>query len=105
MRSGRPRPRIQITVDQLGDHVLRRVQQILVRRCPTAQRLHSLNCTRLRIPLTFTTMLPRRFLSLLLAFVALTATAAPRQVDIVIVHGTVITMAGPNIDDGAVAIN
>src|SRR5258706_14235681 len=47
-------------------------------------------------------MQPRRFLPLLLAFFALTAQAAPRQVDIVIAHGTVITMAGPNIDDGAV---
>jgi 5-methylthioadenosine/S-adenosylhomocysteine deaminase len=50
-------------------------------------------------------MLRRRFLPLLLAFFALTAQAAPRQVDIVIAHGTVITMAGPNIDDGAVAID
>jgi len=33
-------------------------------------------------------------------------TAAPHRetVDIVIAHGTVTTMAGPNIDDGAVAI-
>src|SRR5258706_3306384 len=50
-------------------------------------------------------MQPRRFLPLLLAFFALTAQAAPRQVDIVIAHGAVITMAGPNIDDGAVAID
>src|SRR5216684_993624 len=105
MRSGRPRPRIQIAVDQLGDHVLRRIQQILIRRCPTARRLHLPNCTRPTIPLTFTTMLPRRFLPLLLVFFALTANAAPRQVDIVIARGTVITMAGPNIDDGAVAID
>ena len=50
-------------------------------------------------------MLRRRFLPLLLLFFALTATAAPQRVDIVITGGTVITMAGPNIDDGAVAID
>ena len=48
----------------------------------------------------------RRLLSaLLLTFVAVMAHAAPRRVDIVITGGTVITMAGPNIDDGAVAID
>ena len=31
--------------------------------------------------------------------------AAPKPVDIVIAHGTVLTMAGPNIEDGAVAID
>src|SRR5436305_13258405 len=41
-------------------------------------------------------------LILLLAFPAL---AAPKHVDIVLAHGTVLTMAGPNINDGAVAIN
>src|SRR5436190_18634637 len=42
----------------------------------------------------------------LLAFLlALPALAAPKPVDIVIAHGTVLTMAGPNIDDGAVAID
>ena len=42
----------------------------------------------------------------LLAFLlALPALAAPKSVDIVIVHGTLLTMAGPNIDDGAVAID
>jgi 5-methylthioadenosine/S-adenosylhomocysteine deaminase len=41
-------------------------------------------------------------LSILLAFVA---HATPRKVDIIVTGGTVITMAGPNIDDGAVAID
>jgi 5-methylthioadenosine/S-adenosylhomocysteine deaminase len=50
-------------------------------------------------------MLRRRFLPLLLAFFPLVAVAAPRHVDIVITHGTVLTMAGPNIDDGAVVID
>jgi 5-methylthioadenosine/S-adenosylhomocysteine deaminase len=50
-------------------------------------------------------MLRHRLLSLLLLFFAATAIAAPRRVDIVITGGTVITMAGPNIDNGAVAIN
>ena len=31
--------------------------------------------------------------------------AAPKNVDILITHGTVLTMAGPNVDDGAVAID
>jgi 5-methylthioadenosine/S-adenosylhomocysteine deaminase len=31
--------------------------------------------------------------------------AAPKSVDILITHGTLLTMAGPNIDDGAVAID
>src|SRR3954464_6286827 len=48
----------------------------------------------------------RRLLSaLLLTFVAVVTHAAPRHVDIVITRGTVITMAGPNIEDGAVAID
>ncbi|HEX3578909.1 MAG TPA: amidohydrolase, partial [Thermoanaerobaculia bacterium] len=48
----------------------------------------------------------RRLLSaLLLTFAAVMAHAAPRHVDIVITGGTVITMAGPNIEDGAVAID
>lgn len=50
-------------------------------------------------------MLRRRFLPLLLTLFALTAYAAPRRVDIVVTGGTVITMAGPNIDNGAVAID
>jgi len=50
-------------------------------------------------------MLRRRFLPLLLALFALTAHAAQRRVDIVVTGGTVITMAGPNIDNGAVAID
>src|SRR2546425_8167763 len=36
---------------------------------------------------------------------ALPLLAAPKSVDIVIAHGTVLTMAGPNIEDGAVAID
>jgi 5-methylthioadenosine/S-adenosylhomocysteine deaminase len=50
-------------------------------------------------------MLQRRFSAFLLILFAATAYAAPRRVDIVVTHGTVITMAGPNIDDGAVAID
>ena len=50
-------------------------------------------------------MLRRRFLLILLVVFALTAHAAPRRVDIVITHGTVLTMAGPNIDDGSIAID
>jgi 5-methylthioadenosine/S-adenosylhomocysteine deaminase len=50
-------------------------------------------------------MLRRRFLVFLLTSFALTAQAAPRRVDILVTGGTVITMAGPNIDDGAVAID
>ncbi|HEV2718389.1 MAG TPA: amidohydrolase, partial [Thermoanaerobaculia bacterium] len=38
-------------------------------------------------------------------FVALPLLAAPKHVDLVIAGGTVLTMAGPNIDDGAVAID
>src|SRR5262245_39994650 len=41
----------------------------------------------------------------LLFLIALPALAAQKPVDIVIAHGTVLTMAGPNIDDGAVAID
>jgi len=44
-------------------------------------------------------------LALLLFLLALPALAAQKQVDIVIAHGTVLTMAGANIDDGAVAID
>jgi len=46
----------------------------------------------------------RRIL-LVLLFAAAPLAAAQKSVDIVIVHGTVLTMAGPNIDDGAVAID
>src|SRR5213592_1434959 len=41
----------------------------------------------------------------ILLLIALPALAAPKPVDIVIAHGTVLTMAGPNIEDGAVAID
>ena len=44
-------------------------------------------------------------LFLIVLFLAVPLLAAPKHVDIVIVHGTVLTMAGPNIDDGAVAID
>ena len=44
------------------------------------------------------------FVLALLAF-APPGAAAPHHVDIVIAHGTVLTMAGPNIEDGAVAID
>ena len=48
----------------------------------------------------------RRLMSaLLLILFAAIAHAAPRRVDIVITGGTVITMAGPNVDDGALAID
>src|SRR5947209_14212430 len=57
------------------------------------------------IPLRFAAMYRRLFSALLLTFVAVMAHAAPRRVDIVITGGTVITMAGPNIEDGAVAID
>ncbi|HSY52658.1 MAG TPA: amidohydrolase [Thermoanaerobaculia bacterium] len=50
-------------------------------------------------------MLRRRFLPFLLTLFALTVHAAPRRVDIVVTGGTVITMAGPNIENGAVAID
>jgi 5-methylthioadenosine/S-adenosylhomocysteine deaminase len=50
-------------------------------------------------------MYRRLFAALLLTLFAVMAHAAPRRVDIVITGGTVITMAGPNIDDGAVAID
>ena len=47
----------------------------------------------------------RPIAALLLTLFAVMAHATPRRVDIVITGGTVITMAGPNIDDGAVAID
>lgn len=50
-------------------------------------------------------MLRRGFIPLLLILFALTAHGAPRRVDIIVTGGTVITMAGPNIDNGAVAID
>jgi len=45
----------------------------------------------------------RRFV-ITVALLAVAASAAARQADIVITGGTVVTMAGPNIDNGAVAI-
>ena len=50
-------------------------------------------------------MYRRLLAALLLTFAAAITHAAPRHVDIVITGGTVITMAGPNIEDGAVAID
>jgi 5-methylthioadenosine/S-adenosylhomocysteine deaminase len=48
--------------------------------------------------------MPKKLFVLAL-LLALPALAAQKPVDIVIAHGTVLTMAGPNIDDGAVAID
>jgi 5-methylthioadenosine/S-adenosylhomocysteine deaminase len=50
-------------------------------------------------------MLRRLSFAFLILLTALCATAAVRKVDIIVTGGTVITMAGPNIDDGAVAID
>jgi 5-methylthioadenosine/S-adenosylhomocysteine deaminase len=50
-------------------------------------------------------MLRRLSFAFLILLTAISATAAVRKVDIVVTGGTVITMAGPNIDDGAVAID
>lgn len=50
-------------------------------------------------------MLRRASFALLLFITTLAATAATRKVDIIVTGGTVITMAGANIDDGAVAID
>lgn len=50
-------------------------------------------------------MLRRASFALFLLVTALTVTAATRKVDIIVTGGTVITMAGANIDDGAVAID
>ncbi len=44
-------------------------------------------------------------LAVALFLIATSAFAAQKTVDIVIAHGTLLTMAGPNIDDGAVAID
>jgi 5-methylthioadenosine/S-adenosylhomocysteine deaminase len=57
------------------------------------------------IPLRFAAMHRRLLSALLLTLLAAMAHAAPRRVDILITGGTVITMAGPNINDGAVAID
>lgn len=47
----------------------------------------------------------RTFGFLLVLFAAVSLHAATRKVDIVITGGTVVTMAGTNVDDGAVAID
>src|SRR5437016_3555163 len=104
MKSGRAWPRIQIAVDQLGDHVLRHLLQVCVRRAIADARFHGWIVRAHAIPLRFVAML-RRLLLTLTFLVAAIAHAAPRRVDIVITGGTVITMAGPNLDDGAVAID
>src|SRR5438876_3416191 len=50
-------------------------------------------------------MMKKLALLAVLLLIALSASAATKPVDIVIAHGTVLTMAGPNIEDGAVAID
>jgi 5-methylthioadenosine/S-adenosylhomocysteine deaminase len=50
-------------------------------------------------------MLRRASFALLLFLTTLTAASATRKVDIIVTGGTVVTMAGANIDDGAVAID
>src|SRR5258706_673293 len=58
------------------------------------------NCSNVRC------LMPKKLALLAVLFLtALPAFAAQKSVDIVIAHGTVLTMAGPNIDDGAVAID
>src|SRR5437762_14140901 len=47
----------------------------------------------------------RSCLAFLLLLLAPLALAAPKRVDLVVTGGTVLTMAGANIDDGAVAID
>src|SRR6266496_5306450 len=47
----------------------------------------------------------RSFVAFLFFLLALPALAAPKRVDLVVTGGTVLTMAGANIDDGAVAID
>jgi len=47
----------------------------------------------------------RGLIALLLALLATSLVAAPKQVDIIVTGGTVLTMAGPNIERGAVAID
>ena len=49
-------------------------------------------------------MVRRTFLALLLILGAAAASAAQHKVDILITGGTVLTMAGPNIDNGSVAV-
>ena len=46
----------------------------------------------------------KRFYFCLLLFAFCISSASARDVDIVITGGTVVTMAGPNIENGAVAI-
>ena len=47
----------------------------------------------------------RGLIALLLTLLATTTFAATKPVDIVVTGGTVLTMAGPNIEHGAVAID
>jgi 5-methylthioadenosine/S-adenosylhomocysteine deaminase len=47
----------------------------------------------------------RSFVAFLFFLLALPLLAAPKRVDLVVTGGTVLTMAGANIDDGAVAID
>jgi len=50
-------------------------------------------------------MLRRLSFAFLILLTTISAAAAVRKVDLIVTGGTVITMAGPNIDDGAVAID
>src|SRR5205085_3064915 len=75
--------------------VFRQVNQVLIRRAT-----HGIDCSNLA-----PSMRRRTFPFLFLVLLAPLALAAPRRVDLVVSGGTVITMAGPNIDDGAVAID
>jgi 5-methylthioadenosine/S-adenosylhomocysteine deaminase len=47
----------------------------------------------------------RGLFALLLSFLALPLAAAPKAVDLIVTGGTVLTMAGPDIERGAVAID
>jgi 5-methylthioadenosine/S-adenosylhomocysteine deaminase len=49
--------------------------------------------------------LRRSLFALAAALCAASLSAAPKKVDILITGGTVVTMAGPNLEDGAVAID
>ncbi|HKO00234.1 MAG TPA: amidohydrolase, partial [Thermoanaerobaculia bacterium] len=50
-------------------------------------------------------MLRRTLLTLCVALVAALANAAPKKIDLLITGGTVLTMAGPTIEHGSVAID
>jgi len=50
-------------------------------------------------------LMRRTFAALALAVVAVVAHAAPKKIDLLVTGGTVLTMAGPNIEKGSVAID